>query len=347
MVMSGNVLVNGNLIFDQPWVLFGIAVLLPVFLYNYFSPRERRIQKILPRPLRKKLQVSRFFFELFLAFLIASLAGPRWGVGVTVGGYKRAADVVIAVDVSHSMEIGDAAELPLATGLQVLTDNVPSVSRLERGLSVVREAVADVPDIRYAIALSRNRGIVAVPLTWDNGVALGLLEAIDASSLTGRGTDLEALIDTAASAFSSSGLSTKEIILVSDGEALTGSLKAALVRCGQNGITVSTVAVGSDEGAPLPGENTNEEEETISRRDSASMQNAAMQTGGIYIDGNSKDAAGILSSRLRSLSPEAKAAGIKKEHKPRWFLFAILAIMAYGMSKLCLLKIPEYRKKTQ
>jgi hypothetical protein len=75
------------------------------------------------------------------------------------------------------------------------------------------------------------------------------------------------------------------------------------------------------------------------------MQNAALQTGGIYIDGNSKNAASILSSRLRSLAPEAKAAGIKMEHKPRWFLFAILAIMAYGASKLCHVKIPEYGKK--
>jgi Ca-activated chloride channel family protein len=201
--------------------------------------------------------------------------------------------------------------------------------------------------MRYAVALSRSQGIVAVPLTWDNGTALGLLEAINGSSLTGRGTNLEALIDAAASAFTSSGLSTKEIILVSDGEALTGSLKAALTRCVQNGITLSVVAVGSDEGSPLPGENADGEDETISRRDSAAMQNAAMQTGGIYIDGHSKNAAGILTSRLRSLSPEAKAAGIKMEHKPRWFLFAILAIMAYGASKLCLLKIPDNGKKTQ
>jgi hypothetical protein len=196
-IVSGGLIVGGNLVFDQPWALLGIAVLLPVFLYNYCSPRERRIQKILPQSLRKKLQASRLFFALFLTFLIAALAGPRWGEGITPGGYKRAADVAIAVDVSRSMEIGDAAtDLP---------SDKAAPSRLERGLSVVREAVAAVPDMRYAVALSRNRGIVAVPLTWDNGAALGLLEAIDSSSLTGRGTNLEALIDAAASAFTSSG----------------------------------------------------------------------------------------------------------------------------------------------
>jgi hypothetical protein len=68
------------------------------------------------------------------------------------------------------------------------------------------------------------------------------------------------------------------------------------------------------------------------------MQSAARQTGGIYIDGNNEDAARILEAHLRSLAPESLSGGSRKERKARWFIFAMAAIIAFGASKLSLLK---------
>jgi hypothetical protein len=64
--------------------------------------------------------------------------------------------------------------------------------------------------------------------------------------------------------------------------------------------------------------------------------NAVFGTG--YIDGNRRDAADALAAHLRSLAPESEISGNRKEPKARRFLFTILAIMALGASKLCLLK---------
>jgi Ca-activated chloride channel family protein len=269
-----------------------------------------------------RLGVARVLFRVFLACMIIALSGPSWGSApATVSGETlRAADVVIALDVSRSMEIGDGYEAN------------DGISRLERGLAIVREAVSAAPGIRLGAAVSRNKGIIAVPLTWDLDAALTFLDAAG-SSLTGRGTNLEALVDTAASAFQPSSPSTRLILLVSDGEELSGSLNAALGRCKRDGIAVTAIAVGSDEGGML------DDGEILSRRDSRAMRIAAGQTGGVYIDGNREDASRALAGHLRSLAPGVETRGRQTERTPRWFLFVMLAIMAFGASKLCLLRL--------
>jgi Ca-activated chloride channel family protein len=329
---------NGILAFDNPWTLAGYAVFIPFILYIYFSPHGKEIRSRLPKNLRKKLWASRAFFWFFLACIIAAMAGPRWGVEQTStlpaglpGEYRRSLDMVIAIDVSRSMEITDGQE--------------GGISRLERGLAIVKHAAGitagkaagraagAVSGIRLGVAVSRNRGIVAVPLTWDSEAVFAFVDAAD-SSMTGRGTNLESLLDAALSAFQSSYPSTKMILLVSDGEALSGSFKTAVNRCKRDGIAVIAIAVGSDEGRIIPGGG-----EVVSRRDSGAMRMAAGQTGGVYIDGNRQDASETLSGYLRSLTAEVETRGNKNEPKPRWFIFAMLAIIAFGASKICLLKM--------
>ena len=310
------------IVFDHPWVLVGFAVVVPLVLGDRLSPRGKRFKKNLPDKLWTKLSVSRLFFWLFLACIIIALAGPRWGLGQAPGEYRRAVDAVIALDVSRSMELRD-------TG---------TVSRMERGLEIVRETLTALPEMRFAVTLSRNRGIVAIPLTWDSDAVLAFLEAADGSSLTGRGTNLESLLDASAGAFQASQQSNRIIILVSDGEALSGSMRAAIGRCSRDSIAVTAVAVGSDEGSEVPGAG-GVASGIISRRDSSTMRAAASETGGIFVDGNHEDATGTLTAYLRSLASPVEIRRNSSERKAHWFLFAMLAIMCFGASRLSLLRM--------
>ena len=334
---------SGILTFDNPWVLLGCVIFIPLALFNHFSAHGKQAKKNLPGNLRKRLLTSRFFFRLFLVCILTALAGPRWGdeqasdsttlpTGLP-GEYRRLLDVVIAIDVSRSMEITDGQD--------------GEISRLERGLAIVKEAsdrayvmtvgmaAGSISGIRMGAAVSRNRGIVAVPLTWDSEAVFAFMDAAG-SSMTGKGTNLESLLDAASSAFQPSHPSKKLILLVSDGEALSGSFKAAVNRCKQNGIAVTAIAVGSDEGRKISAEG-----EIISRRDAGAMRMAAGQTGGIYIDGNRQDASGTLAGYLRSLTQGLETHGNKNEPKARWFIFAMLAIMTFGASKICLVRISK------
>jgi Ca-activated chloride channel family protein len=325
---------SGALRFDHIWALGGLVLFIPLVLFDLFSPRRKREPAFLPPDLRRRLFASRAFFKIFLACFIIALSGPRWGLAPVAGENRRGLDVVVAVDVSGSMEIEDAP------ALGENNSGEREISRLERGLAVIRQTIAAVPGARFAAAVSRGRGLVAVPLTWDNGALLGFLEALDGSSLTGKGTNLESLVDAAAGAFQSSFPSKRVIILVSDGEALAGSLRAALDRCVRDAVVVSALAVGSDEGRPVP-----EQENVISRRDAAVMRMAASRTGGVYVDGGHKDAAALLAAHLRSLASESETGGTRREPKERWYLFVMASALAIGASKLSLLKFtnPPWR----
>jgi Ca-activated chloride channel family protein len=333
-----------NAVFDHPWVLWGFAVFIPLILFHYLSPSSKLIQKNLPKNLIAQLSASQIFFRLFLAFIIIALAGPRWGTGEGAAKeYHRAVDVIIALDVSRSMEVRDGQDMNGRTddGNDNVADTAengmgkaPSVfSRMERGLSIIKETISAVPGMRFGVAISRSRGIVAVPLTWDSGALLAFLDAAE-SSLTGRGTNLESLVDAAAGAFQPSYPSKRVIILISDGEALSGSLKTAVERCKRDGIAVVSIALGSDEGGIVPGGGG-----IISRWDPGTMRMAAGQTGGVYIDGNRENASRTLASHLRSLAPGSETRGNQTELTARWFIFALLAIIAFGASKLSLLRL--------
>jgi Ca-activated chloride channel family protein len=283
--------------------------------------------------LKKKLMVSNILFLLFLLFAVIALAGPKWGTSFAQAEYRRGLDAVFAIDISRSMDLRDVQINSVQTTTQGRT-RTAFQSRLERGISIARESVISVSGARFAAAIGRGRGYLTVPLTYDSESALIFLDSLDASSMTGRSTNLESLVDAAAEAFQETSPARKVIVLISDGESLSGILRNAVNRCVRDNIILTAVAVGSDEGRQITAQ-TGEPDAppVISRRDSPAMRAAAERTGGIYIDGGREDASSTLSSHLLSLSQESGSGNRKQEPKQRRTLFIILAIISYGASK--------------
>jgi Ca-activated chloride channel family protein len=278
--------------------------------------------------LKKKLLVSRILFYLFLIFSLIALLGPKWGTGYAPVEYRKGLDVVFAIDISRSMDIRDAQITSQTRSRSAFQ------SRLERGISIARESVTSVSGARFAAAIGRGRGYLAVPLTYDSEAALIFLESLDVSSMTGRSTNLESLVDAAADVFQESSPARKVIVLVSDGESHAGVLRNAVNRCVRDGIILNTAAVGSDEGRQITAQVDDPDALSVtSRRDSSAMRAAAERTGGIYIDGGREDAGAALSSHLISLGQETGSGNRKQEPKQRRPLFIILAIISYGASK--------------
>ena len=318
---------NGSFGFSHPWVLAFLAVIIPLVLYD-FAGGSRKREGRLPKKLKRKLLISAFFFKIFIACVIIAIAGPHWGRPVAVTDNRRGLDAVFAIDVSNSMDIRDVSPTGGAAGAPGGID----VSRLERGLAIAKETIHTVPGLRYAVAIGKGSAILTIPLTWDAEAVLNFLEAVSTSSMTSRGTNLEALVMAATTAFHTSFMARQVIILVSDGEELSGAINNALDYSQRNGISVLAVAVGSDEGRPVseigllyPG--------VISSRNAAVMRQAARQTGGIYIDGNRDDAAAILAAHLRSLASPGGFGDGSSGPRERRSLFIIIAFIAYIASK--------------
>ena len=297
-------------------LILACAALFAVRLTRRVFLDKRR----LPKELSGKLRASVIFFAVFAVFAVIAAIGPRWGTGFTASEYRRGLDAVFALDISRSMDIRDAQ----TGGVQ---------SRLERGVAIAGESAAVVSGARFAAAIGRGRGYLAVPLTYDNEAALTFIKSIDGSSMTGRSTNLESLVEAAADAFQGSSPARKVIVLVSDGESHSGVFRNALNRCVKDGVIICAVAVGSDEGRPAPENPENPQAPAaVSRRDAAVMRTAAERTGGIYIDGSRNDAAANLSSYLLSLAQET-GGGSQSGPKQRRSFFIILAIIAYGICK--------------
>jgi len=326
--------------FDHPFLLLLLLIFIPIFIADII----RRKNKIyLSLELEKKLRLSSFLFRLFLFFSIIALSSPRWGQGYSPSEYRKGLDVVFAIDVSRSMDLHDT--VALTAGLKEI--KLPDISRLERGLSIAYETIPSVTSARFAVAVGRGRGYLSVPLTYDSEATAIFLESLDISSVTGRSTNLESLIDAAASAFQNTSAAKKIIILISDGESHAGLLRNALSNCIKEGITIITAAVGSDEGMEIE---NNGGESVISRRDSAVMRMIAEKTGGIYIDGNREDASLTLIDQLLSLVKETEITSniqysINIEIKQRRTLFILLALLSFTFSKFVTRKNKSRKKE--
>ena len=307
--------------FDYPIILFSFFIFILIFIFDII---RRKKKHILTKELENKILLSSVFFRLFLAFSIIAMAGPRWGISYAPSEYRRGIDVVIAVDVSRSMDINDA---------------MPDVSRLERGVSIALDTVVSVTGARFAAAVGRGNGYLAVPLTYNNEAVIVFLESIDGSSATGRSTNLESLIEAASTAFQKTSAARKVIILISDGESHSGVLRNAITKCVREGIVINTIAVGSGEGRQIRERLDDPESPLVfSRRDISVMHTTAERTGGICVDGSREDASSVMAAHLLSYSKEIdieQTVSIdgKSEQKQRRALFIILALIFFAASK--------------
>ncbi|GHT78751.1 hypothetical protein FACS1894130_05900 [Spirochaetia bacterium] len=208
----------------------------------------------------------------------------------------------------------------------------------------------DIAGIRYAAAIGKGAGILAVPLTSDLEAALTFLEGLSASTVTGRGTNLENLVDAAAGAFKDAFPGKRRIILFSDGESLQGNFAAAIDRALAADIAITAVGLGTGAGGIVPWKSGTEGMESLSSQGRSSspggespvtsflrrdiLQSAAARTGGIYLDGSRADAAEKLAEHLASLSFETRSGAFHREVRSQRHIFILAALAALGFSKL-------------
>ena len=338
--------------FDNPLVLGFLSlfvIFIPIVIVRYRKNRKAAAlfaaaapsdeREALFRELRLRMILADVFFLFFTGFLIIALAGPRWGLRI-VSDYRRGVDVILAFDISRSMNVRDC--LPLAphgggSGDSGRSASQSGISRLDRGIGIAQDLAATLGDIRLGAVIGKGRGVLAVPLTYDSETILNFLYGLDSMAVTGAGTNLESLIDAASASFQDSVPSRRGIILFSDGEALTGSLQTAMEKARKAGIALSVVGLGSDEGGPVPIEAGPETpagvllaadgSPVISARQAESLRNGAEKSGGVYVDGGRNDAATVLAEYVNSLSAESRLTGHRREANPRWRIF-VLAAMA-------------------
>jgi Ca-activated chloride channel family protein len=196
------------------------------------------------------------------AWTLAAATPPR----LSGGG----ADVVVAFDVSRSMDAADSAP-----------------SRLRRALRVAEGLVREASAVRLGLVLFAGDAYVALPLTQDSDAFLAYLAALDTDLVSKAGSDVARGLDVAGRVFDPRSERARQVVLLSDGEHADGDLESALATLRSLGVRVVAVGFGTAEGSAVPGPGgdplVDDEGRVVhSARADATLRRIAQATDGAY-----------------------------------------------------------------
>lgn len=269
------------------WYLL-LLLLLPLlasFLIRFLKWKEKK-RKIFADGsfheslFEKKSGFTKFFPALYLLgtlFLIFSIIDLLNG-SEEVKSNQKLNNVIFMLDVSNSMNAEDIEP-----------------SRLTEAKNLMINTMQKMRNDKIGIVIFAGEAVSIMPLTTDYNSVETYISGIETSSMQIQGTDFLKGMRAAVEKFRNVSKGSRKVILLSDGEDNEGNDNAAIKLANSEGITVTSVGVGSDEGAPVPeyafgqlmGYKMDMNGQTvISKRQTEALKKIAESTDGTYIDGN-------------------------------------------------------------
>ena len=304
--------------FRDPRYLYLLAA-IPFVLF-FLIARERARTQLARRFVVERLRgvsnparaLRAWIVAIGLTAGIVALAGPQVGF-VTQKIEAREANRVLVLDVSNSMEAEDVG-----------------TSRLAAAKAVAKRIIAGHPG-RDGLVIFEGDAEVVSPLTNDSDAVAELVDSIAAGEVGEPGSDIGKGLLAAMKLIDVDATQRADIILISDGEDQGRRLSDALAKVKARGVTVSTVLIGTEAGAPIPAgegkwliDNDGQMVRTAARADV--LQSVARDTGGTFFVNPFEEHA------LDSLESSAGSVREKNVRVPvdryQWPLaFAFLALM--------------------
>jgi Ca-activated chloride channel homolog len=227
--------------------------------------------------------------------LAVSMARPQAGQ-TSLLLPREGGDVVIAIDVSRSMQVADV-----------------QASRLDAAKRAAKSLINHLGGDRVGLVAFAGSSTLRFPLTTDDEAASQVIDSlgIEESGIK-PGTDIADALATARGAFSADNTRSKVVVIVSDGEELSGDDLAAAKAAADSGLIVHTVGVGTSSGGPVfavnPRNNRSDPvidpatgKQAISFRDDANLRQLASAGQGRAYDGNTTDFAFDLGASIDRL----------------------------------------------
>ncbi len=255
----------------------------------FLAPRLRA------RLLRRASAVPRWFALCFLAgsgaALIIALARPV-GEGGAESETAKARDIIIALDISRSMRVGDV-----------------SPDRLAHAKIIAHDMIEALPGDRFGLIGFAGHAYQYAPLTVDHAAVRETIDQLDETWATRGGSNLADAIRIAISTLRDSGNRNAALMILSDGEENTGDSAAMISEAERAGIYIFAVCIGTEEGGRVPhpdypgGYITDRGgEPVISRAEPEVLRKLTTATGGRFAKaGSGFDATALIQSAVRDL----------------------------------------------
>ncbi|MEP6708697.1 MAG: VWA domain-containing protein [Verrucomicrobiota bacterium] len=271
--------------FGAPLWLWGL-LMLPLLVLGFIRAEQRgarRLEEFVAPRLLPELAgtVNRFRrllkFALLLsvlAFVLISLARPRWGYAYDETK-RKGLDLILAVDTSRSMLSNDVQP-----------------NRLARVKLAAQDLINGLQGDRVGLIAFAGRAFLQAPLTIDYDAAVTSITDLDTKSIPEGGTNISEAIALAVRTYGKSAIGNRALIIFTDGEELSGDAVTAAKTAADAGVRIFTVGVGTREGSliPIKGEEggtafvkDSKGQVVKSRLDETRLQEIAKSTGGFYL----------------------------------------------------------------
>ncbi|MDH5766230.1 MAG: VWA domain-containing protein [Gammaproteobacteria bacterium] len=309
------------------WLLFHRKI----FSRNWQSVIEPQLltHLLVDKP-ATKTRLPLIIFSLTGLLTIISLAGPAWQQ-LPQPVYKQQSGLVIALDLSQSMNAADIKPSRLSRARYKITD---ILNQRKEGQTAL---------IAYAAS-----AFTVTPLTDDTNTIAAMIPSLSTDIMPAQGSDTSAALNKASELLSNAGINKGDIFLITDG--VDDSASDMIQQLSAQGHRISILAIGTEEGAPIALSTggflkDNRGAIVIPRLDSSALRMIAVNAGGRFslLTSDDRDIKYLLQPlETTGLNTQATdtdlQADIWREEGP-WLLLLIipLAALAFRRGYLVLL----------
>ncbi len=326
--------------FATPIFLLGVVVapLFLIFAWLWQCRIAQRLQRFSrhakPFPKHSRMQLVLVSFALF--FLAVACARPHWGRSAETMTMKLR-NVIVAVDVSRSMLAQDIRP-----------------SRLEYVKADIVELIDALQDDSMGIIAFKGVGELICPLTTDKSYLHDCVKRLTTDLLPPGETNLAGAIDTALQSFAVAQTTHNVLLLISDGEQLSGEAYAAADRAKEANVPIFTIGVGDARGTALvvDGQPVKwEGKPVMSALDETALKEIANRSRGRYIplatSHLSKTSLVTIYQRyLSQLDAQMVEEQRERAFTERTWIFVLMSVFClFAAAVLSLGRIPLARRK--
>lgn len=296
------------------WALFSVPLILALTVLAGRHSR-RNLKAIRRNPIEWQVRtfLRDFTIGVFLILAVLAASEPRIG-RKPMSGERSGLDVAVAMDVSRSM---------LATDI--------SPNRLDRSITAVQQISKALDDSRFSLIPFKGEALLMVPMTEDRVVLDLWIGRLGPGLLTHTGTNLEVALRTAQDSFPKGDGRSRIIVLISDGEALSGRANNISRELAELGVPVYVLAAGTREGSTVPlADGTYVKDSTgrpvVSRTDLNALSRIADETGGAFHELSRPGATAEMISSIRDDRDFSETRGIRFIGVNRYRIFLVPAV---------------------
>jgi Ca-activated chloride channel family protein len=315
---------------DKIYLLLLVLIpFLAFFFYIAFKNRKTAVHLLISRVnisslanVNLKAYIIKYILLLTgLFFIILAIARPQYGESLKTV-IKESSEIIIALDISKSM---------LAEDLKP--------NRFEKAKMMAERVIEENPGEKIGIIAFSGTAMWQCPMTYDLEALKMFLQSAEINSLPLGGTRIsDAVILASKAVDSKSGTPRGRVmLLISDGEDHDSKIKEAVNAAKKVGLKVISVAIGTQEGSPIP---IRDESGTIkdyikdknssivvSKVNSVLLKNVAQETGGKYFDAADKDISSIVAETISRLDKTKTKTSERNNKIDRFQIFLLVALI--------------------